>query len=346
MFTQRDLSVEQAKYLDRIREGLHRAPPVVRDEAADYARTLMQNGFPVIFDVSHLAWTSGVHANVLGAIAERPSAFYSVFRVPKRLGGSRRIAAPLPALATAQRWIHRHITSQIEHVESCHGFVKGRSIATNASPHARARVILKLDLVDFFESVERRSVYRLFRRFGYSKTVANLLAGLCTLGARLPQGASTSPGLANAAAFRMDLRLGGFCRKRGIAYTRYADDLTFSGPAVTQRKVKRTIESIVRKEGFTPNEAKARYLSPGQRQSVTGIVVNDGPNWPRPSRRWIRQEVHYLCRYGVDEHLRHRGIEATGYKEFIYGHVYALNVVRPDEAREVLEQLDSVEWPY
>lgn len=346
MFTRQELTEEQCEYLEQVRRGLAEIPEVPRERAVEYATTIMRNGFPVLFDENHLAWVTGVPANLIGSIAEHPRHYYSSFRIPKRSGGSRLIDSPTPALMAVQDWIRAEITSRFDISPACHGFVAGRSIVTNASQHVGAPVVLKLDIVNFFGSVKRRRVYRMFRRIGYSKPVASLLAALTTFEGSLPQGAPTSPDLANAAAFRLDLRLSGFCRRRGISYTRYADDLTFSGAAVAGRKPKRTIDSIIRAEFFTPDETKARYLQPDQRQSVTGIVVNAKLNWPRDRRRWLRQEVYYLAKHGPTEHLHRRGVTAARYKEFIYGHVYALNSVRPEEAKALLHRLDEVEWAY
>ena len=346
MFTRQDLDIDQQSYLDAVRSGLEEIPGVPRNQAVSYAQTLMQNGFPVLFDQAHLAWVTGVPAHLIGSMVEHPRQFYSSFRIPKRSGGSRPIDSPTPALMSVQSWIKAEITSRFPVHTACHGFVPGRSIISNARPHVGQFAILKLDIVDFFGTVSRKSVYRLFRRIGYSKQIANLLTALTTFRGSLPQGAPTSPELANVAAFRLDLRLSGFCKRRRITYTRYADDLTFSGDAVIASSSKRTIEAIMRAESFTPHESKARYLLPDERQAVTGIVVNEKTNWPRDRRRWLRQEVYFLRKFGVAEHLQRRGVSASRYKEFIYGHVYALNAVRPDEAVELLAQLDQVSWSY
>jgi len=222
--------------------------------------------------------------------------------------------------------------------------VRGRSVVTNARPHVGSEVILKLDISDFFGNVKRTAIFRTFRFVGYSRRVSNLLTDLTTLDGALPQGAPTSPDLANMAAYRLDVRLSGFAAKNELVYTRYADDLTFSGKFTPMEQ--RTIEHIMRDEGFAPNEKKLRYLLPDGRQSVTGIVVNAKLNWPRPRRRWLRQEVYYLRRFGVDGHLEARGIDRSRYKEFIYGHVFALRALHRSEGEALLNELDQVDWPY
>lgn len=337
---------QQAEYLGQVRRALARAPDEVREDAAAYASRLLEHGLPVLFDVGHLGAVTGVPPQVIGTIRQHPQPFYSRFVIPKRSGGSREIAAPTPALRRLQDWIHRYLAPKMRVHECCHGFVRGRSIVSNAAPHEAATKLLKFDIRDFFGSVPRRRVFRAFRRLGYSSEMADLLTSLTTLDGSLPQGAPTSPALANDAAFGMDVRLGAFATRHRLAYTRYADDLTFSGE-VSGRSVRRTVELIMRAEGFGPNEKKLRYVSGSERQSVTGIVVNEKLNWPRTLRRWLRQEIYYLEKHGVDHHLAKRQRDHLGgYKDFIYGHVYALKMVRPDDATSYLERLDVLEWAY
>jgi RNA-directed DNA polymerase len=346
VFSTRELNPNEIAYLVRVRS----APGIdgERDKAAAarYAENLMTRGLPVLFDRAHLAYVTALRPSVIAWLAATPSRNYATFRMAKRSGGSREISAPRPALKHVQIWIHRHITSQLIPHQACHGFVNGRSIVTNALPHTDQDVVLKIDLLDFFPSVSKRAVFRTYRRIGYSRPVANLLTSLTTLRGGLPQGAPTSPQLANLAAYEMDVRLSAYCQSRGLVYTRYADDLTFSGSHAAHVDAKRMIETIVRGSGFRPNEVKTRYMRKSERQIVTGIVVNELANWPRNRVRRLRQEIHYLERYGLSGHLARRGIDHARYKEYIYGHVFALNSARPDKALPLLEALDRVQWPY
>jgi RNA-directed DNA polymerase len=208
-------------------------------------------------------------------------------------------------------------------------------------------LVLKYDIRDFFGSVTRERVYRTYRRVGYSPQIAQLLTVLTTLDGVLPQGAPTSPDLANHTAYHLDVRLAHFATRNILTYTRYADDLTFSGDYIQVARTKRTIEHIMRAEGFAPNERKLRLVPPGARHHVTGVIVNEKLNWPRERRRWLRQEIYYLGRYGVGGHLGRRDLaKAVGYKEFLYGHVAALAMVLPDEAAAHLENLDAIAWTY
>ena len=147
--------------------------------------------------------------------------------------------------------------------------------------------------------------------------MASTLTGLTMLRGGLPQGAPTSPPLANLVCLGLDARLAGLARARGFAYTRYADDLTFSGLPIAHRKVKRLIERIVRDSGFRPHERKARYMRPHERQVVTGLTTNTRVSWPRDRRRWLRQEIYYAQKFGVlTRTLSAAVINATGTRSF------------------------------
>jgi RNA-directed DNA polymerase len=277
---------------------------------------------------------------------QRPESFYTAFRLLKRKGGSRPIDAPHRELKVVQLWLHKHVTRKMAVHDAAHGFRSGRSIVTNAGEHAGRGLVLKYDIKDFFPAVATPTVFRLFRRVGYSRGVAGVLAHLTTLRGVLPQGAPTSPDLANVAAFRLDARLSALAKRRAMTYTRYADDLTFSGSNAGDPRFRRLIEHIMRDSGFPPNERKTALASHARQQRVTGIIVNDRACWPRVTRRWLRQEVYYLRRYGVEGHLRRRGYDFASYREFLYGHIYALRQLHPREADEALESLAAVVWPY
>ena len=343
----RNLRPHETAYITALRDALNARGAA--DSVAvfvDYARRLLMQDLPVLFSVEHVAYAVGVPWLELVSIAEAPESHYTAFRVAKRRGGSRVIEAPSTTLKHIQRYIRRYITARVTLPDCVHGFRSGRSIITNARPHIGQQLVVRYDLRDFFGSVERSRVLSFFSRLGYAETVARLLASLCTLRGTLPQGAPTSPDLANIAAIRLDQRLSALAASRGFTYTRYADDLTFSGSAIAAPASRRAVEYIIRDSGFRPNDSKTAYLSQATRQRVTGLVVNARLNWPRDVRRWLRQEVYYLEKYGHASHAHRRGYTQAHYREFVYGHVYALHSVRPDEAIGFLERLDRVDWDY
>lgn len=249
-----------------------------------------------------------------------PGSAYVEFEIPKRSGGTRRICAPRRELKRVQRAILDGLLSKLPIHPACQAFAAGRSVVTNARPHQGAALILKLDLVNFFPTIHYRRIEGFFRSLGYPREVAGMLAGLTThrptfgdgrVGwpGTMPQGAPTSPALANLLCERLDTRLTGLAEKIDARYTRYADDLTFSFAEQPTRSLGRIawwIDQICGQEGFRENAAKRRYLRPSNRQQVTGVVVNAGLHVPREVRRRLRAILHNCRRDGLEAQTRGR----------------------------------------
>ena len=239
---------------------------------------------------------------------------YVTFSIPKRGGGKRLIMAPKRRLKAIQRRLLSLLVEKLPVSEHAHAFRRGRNIRTGAEPHVGKRFVLKLDLKDFFPSVTVARVRGLLIAYGYSFPVATTLAVLMTESERQPvelngdlfhvpvgqrhcvQGAPTSPGVCNALLRRLDRRLAGFAKKHSLIYTRYADDLSFSGEVdrAQAAKLHSTISRIVSEEGFQINTAKTRFMSRGGRQTVTGVVVNQTLGLSRQERRRMRAAAHQL----------------------------------------------------
>ena len=279
---------------------------------------------------------------------------YRRFTIPKRNGQERAIWAPLPKLKAAQRWVLHNIVERLPVHGAVHGFLPGRSILTNARVHTNAKIILKMDIQDFFPTVTLPRVKGIFRKAGYREQVATLLALLCTeapreivehegkqyfvaLGPRcLPQGAPTSPALTNTLCLRMDQRLTGLAAKKGWRYTRYADDLTFSLPEDHQGPpqlgaLMGLIKKVVADEGFLIHPDKTRVLRKGGRQRVTGLVVNGDlkPRVPRALRRQLRAALHNFQK-GKGLHDGETADQLAGYAAFVY-------MTDPELGRQLLE---------
>ncbi len=234
-------------------------------------------------------------------------------------GRPRLLEAPLPRLRSLQRTLLEQVLAPIPVHAEAHGFVPGRSAVTGARAHAGAEVVINLDLASFFTTVSAGRVYGIFRTAGYSEPVAHVLTGLCThrtpvniaaaagsaqarsllRTAHLPQGAPSSPVLANLSALALDRRLSGLANATGLTYTRYADDLTFSGAAVSARRLVDAVEGIVRSEGFRLQPAKTRIRRASQRQEVTGIVVNEKPSVDRKTLKRFRALLFQIAKDGT-----------------------------------------------
>ena len=283
---------------------------------------------------------------------------YVRYAVPKRSGGERVILAPKRELKALQRKILRGLLAHVPAAPAAHGFVPGRSILSNARAHVGRQVVLKLDLKDFFPSVTYPRVRGLFIALGYSFAVASALALLCTEYERVPavldgtaryvstgprylvQGAPTSPALANLVAWRLDRRLSGLAARRGFAYTRYADDLTFSSDSPeSANDLRRVVQRIVAEEQFVVNTAKTRLARRSARQTVTGLVVNDGISTPRQLRRRMRAILHNAQATGLAVQNRENRRSFRAYLQGVIAFVHAAN---PRHASLLQKELRSV----
>ncbi len=284
---------------------------------------LARYGLPVWRTEAELATALGVTVGQLRHYSiHRPRervSHYVTFAVPKRSGGVRLIHAPKRRLKALQRRLVDLLVSQLPVSAHAHGFVTARSIKTGAAPHVGKRVVLKLDLKDFFPSVTLVRVRGLLIAPGYGYPVAATLAVLMTEAERQPvevegtvfhvpvgprvcvQGAPTSPGLCNAVLLRLDRRLAGLARRYGYTYTRYADDLTFSGDDLKSlERVRALATEYIREEGFEVNREKTRVQRKGGAQRVTGVTVNAGLGLSRRERRRLRAMIHQEGRDGGD----------------------------------------------
>jgi RNA-directed DNA polymerase len=240
---------------------------------------------------------------------------YAVLRRPD--GRVRVIEAPKPGLKALQRRILRGIVGKVPVHADAFAFVPGRSCREGAARHAGEAVVLRFDLRDFFPSLGAGRVQGLFRLAGYPEPVARLLTGLCTTrtplrvvdrfpaaeraiwrARHLPQGAPTSPALANLAVFGLDRRLAGLARSLGAAYSRYADDMTFSGDIGIAEPLLQIVPAIVAEEGLVLNCAKTRVMRATGRQVVTGIVVNRAINIDRRDYDRLKAVIHACGRPG------------------------------------------------
>ncbi len=240
-------------------------------------------------------------------------AHYVTFTIPKASGGRRLILAPKKRLKALQRRLLELLVSKLPVSEHAHAYRKGRSTRTMAEPHVGRRVLVQLDLKDFFPTITYGRVRGLFVAVGYGYAVAATLAALVTEAERQPveidgvvyhvpvgprhavQGAPTSPGVSNGLLWRLDRRLAGLARAFGFTYTRYADDLTFSGDDPEQvHGLRLQASRIIAAEGFVVNRQKSRVARAGRRQRVTGAVVNEVLGLSRQERRLLRAEIHRL----------------------------------------------------
>lgn len=239
---------------------------------------------------------------------------YRYFEIPKRKGGSRTISVPPPSLALLQRKISNRINKTIKFPECVNGYVKGRSIITNAKMHLGGKHFIQLDLRDFFQNIKIQHVREgLGTDFRGDETLA-VISMICFLKNRLPQGAPSSPVLSNLAARKLDEKLTLFSEENSFTYSRYADDITISGQVISLEQYEK-VQTLIRETGYELNNKKSRLITEGRKVIVTGISIGSGKmHLPRIQKRELRKQAHYLRANGAL-------VESTFNKDFDPFHI-------------------------
>lgn len=291
--------------------------------------------------------------------------------IPRRGGRPRLIEAPMPRLKAVQRRILSGILDHIPVHPAAHGFVRGRGITTFTAPHAGKRCVLRMDLQDFFPTIRRALVLRVFLTAGYPETVAAALADLCTTATpaavlregltgvpselawhrrkrfqsrHLPQGAPTSPALANLCAFRMDARLTGLASRFGAVHTRYADDLLFSGGENFRRDVERCqshVSGILLELGFAVAHRKTRIMPDSVSQRAAGLVLNAHAALPRTERDQLKAILTNCVRHGPDSQNREGHAD---FRAHLLGRISHAAFVNPSSAEKLKALFVRIDW--
>ncbi|SFR18908.1 reverse transcriptase family protein [Poseidonocella sedimentorum] len=347
-----------------------------------------------IFSLKHLAYSADVKYKFLREVVERSTEDkYRVFKIHKRgIPGQtskrfRIICAPDPQLMKMQKWIARNILAHGRTHDASVAYQAGSNIVDAASLHCGCRWLIKLDIINFFESVTEQNVFRVFSDMGYQPLVAFELARICTrkgsatwrrnraykkwrtrnhiytsihaysavdiLG-HLPQGAPTSPMLANLAMVDFDKSVEDVANSFGLTYTRYADDLTFSTKSdafsrEVAQKVISEVYKVIRRFSFEPNLTKTQVVPPGARRVVLGLLV-DGPT-PQLSKKFrnqLRRHLHHVSADwpGVVEHAEKNHFQSVfGLRNHIEGLIAFAHSVDPEYAKKAWEKFAKIDWP-
>lgn len=332
------------------------------DACLFYSKKLDNNNLPVIFSLEHLAILIGVQSDYIrNLIGDRKKEIiyeyeykyrrYNYFKLKKRDGKFREIMSPSKDLKYIQKWILVNILSKYILAESCKGFRKGISIKDNAKIHENSEVILKVDLLKFYDTITEKRVYGVFKSLGYVSNLSYSFAKITTAKHResywkdfdenskrilkdlidskpsiLPQGAPTSPIISNILATKMDYRFEALASKLNFSYSRYADDLTFSIRNIGKLPSLKLITKIIADEGFFINSNKTKYMKKGCKQYVTGLTTTNGTNVSKEYRKKITEHIYYCRKYGVNSHLERRQTEFPKYNNikfhnWLYGHM-------------------------
>lgn len=288
---------------------------------------------------------------------------YRYKRVCKRTGGTRLLESPKPRLKEVQRLVLDEILYRIPSHDAAHGFCPGRSIETFVEGHVGQQVVMRIDLRQFFPSIDAKRVQAIFRSVGYPFSVSRVLAGLCTNttwqgvlndpfekdGSKnlavphLPQGAPASPALANLCAYRLDCRLSGLAKKFGGFYTRYADDLVFSGDRYFSNRLSRVrvlTYAVCLDEGFSIQQRKTRVMPASTRQSVAGVVVNSRLGVDRREFDALKAILFNCVRFGLESQNR------AGHPHFyqhLRGRIAWVNQIHPQRGEKLMALFRQIE---
>lgn len=316
-------------------------------------------------DQGELAWFADVRSQE--RYAAGPLRHYRWSQIV-RPSGVRLVAAPKPRLKEIQRRLLRHVLDPIPLHDAAHGCVPGRSVRTAVASHAGATVVIRVDLEAFFPSVRAGRVWNLLREAGLPEGVAHTVTGLLTttvpvdvlrasrsalLGnerslarlrtPHLPTGAPTSPAAANVIAYSLDRRLSALAARFGAQYTRYVDDLTFSGGPSLRGESSRfvaLVREVVHDEGFAVNERKTVVLGDSGRQAVLGAVVNDHPTVPRPERDALRALLHNCAVHGWRSQAR----EHDDFRAHVLGRISWVTGLNPVHGARLRSAFDRIDW--
>lgn len=342
-----------------------------------------------VFTLRHLAALSDVDYGFLRQTVARRTEAYSEFRIRKR-GGERQsleyrtICAPSPSLMKLQRWITQNILAHVPAHDCSVAFSRGDCLYKAVEPHCQAKWLVKIDVQSFFESISESTVYGLFNSLGFEPLIAFEMARLCTrdkldvqhkkaqwedhdlassyvieqyrhsVQGHLPQGAPTSPMLANLICRQLDERLAAIAEEQDLNYTRYADDITFStsNPSFGREMAKALIQQVYRelaRQRLRPNIAKTTVVPPSARKIVLGLSVEEGtPRLARHFKDLLRQHIHYLTHpeVGPIKHAAARKFASVvGLRHHVGGLLSYAGQIEPDWTAKQRMRFLEVDWP-
>ena len=269
---------------------------------------------------------------------------YDEFSIKKKNGKLRKITKPNEALADIQKRIYKYILKGNPVSPCAAAYVKGASIRDATEKHIGYPMLLKLDIKSFFESIDYETVKDVFLSLGFDNYQAITLANFCSYKGKLPQGTSTSPAISNLVMREFDDHLSNYCLKHDIKYTRYSDDMLFSGDFDAKHLIG-YVNLLLQDFGFELNRNKIKVIKQGQRQSALGVVLNEKQQVSKEYRKQIRQEIYFCSKYSVKSHLEHINNERfilpngepdyIGYVANLYGRINFALQINPEDTEMI-----------
>jgi RNA-directed DNA polymerase len=354
--------------------------PSIYTPALKQALKLQDAGLPAVLSLGHIAFHTGVPYKYLRSIVTRKFDPYRTFSIRKRSGGRRYINVPCDKLLRVQRWIDQYILSKLHVSPYSYAYNKNQKIIKCAEQHLKCTWLIKIDLRLFFESLSEIQVYKVFADAGYGALVSFEMARLCTkvldhiakkyqktnwisrnnmpihdyndkrIG-HLPQGAPTSPKLANLIVQKLDFEIADLIKDTGLTYTRYADDLILSTcqPDFTRQKGLETIKKIYKflpKYGLRPNTQKAQIIPPGARKIVLGLLVDsDKVRLSKSFRNTLECHLFYSAKDALIHAQQRKFDSVLGLKNYVNGLLAYAKQIDPEYTSKILTRNSVISWP-
>lgn len=359
------------------------------EHAIKHAKNIIQHGKYIlpIFTLRNLSFLAGVEYSFLREIVSREYIHpYRFFYIRKKGRNRRRkICIPNPQLCKVQRFLHKEVLQEFQIHPACFAYIRDSSIVDAASVHVESRWLLKLDIINFFDSISEISVYRAFRDNGFPALISFEMARICTwlsfrnpheidsrwkidhrhnykiyhrssiseMGS-LPQGAPSSPMLSNIVCFKLDETLEELAVENGLRYTRYSDDLTFSTNSINFNRKSATlfiskVFSILKIHGFEPNKTKTEIIPPSSKKVVLGLNVDKkNVSLDKNVKYKIKQHIHFCLHSDVGpiNHAKRKGFSSViGFRNHLKGLINYAKSIEPEFGEKMLSLYKKIKWP-
>lgn len=317
----------------------------------DVATTIYRNNCPVLLDKKQTKLLFQMKEDIkLFSFMKDNTLSHTI---EKRNGEPRIIYKPSMELKEIQRWILTKILRNITDSENTHGFVKDRSILTHARNHVHPEPfwMVTFDIKNFFPSIKHESVYQIFRNIGYNEEVSLVLSELCTMDGNVVQGFPTSPKISNIVMKYADEIFIEYCRVRNLKFSRYADDISFSGIGNFISKeifedIHKTVTETLGDMGFSINTNKTKKFANSDPKKITGLMISEnGVKVPGKIKKMLAKEIYYCKKFGVESHLiRTNKITLANYKGYMYGLAGYIRMVELEVGNQFFEELEKIYW--
>lgn len=318
-----------------------------------YGESLNNQRLPIIYNTYHLSGLVGYAHSYLTRVCISTSFFYRQFDVLKKNGKKRKISEPLPSLKQIQYFILKEILYSQKTSRYCKSYIPKKKFREYLKYHSNEKEVLCLDIQDFFPSIKYPIIHNFFSDLGYAKDVSDYLAHLCTYHSFakkdnynpnnrfLPQGAPTSPYLSNLILKKFDDDVAYFCKENNIKYTRYADDMTFSGESIPKSSLISFVKDKLSHIGLSLNESKTNFMKQNKPQIVSGVIINKKIQLPKKDRNNIRKVMYFIKKYGIENHMEKTNEKRSYYINHLLGKIqYGLSLNPNDkELRKYREEL-------